>query len=353
MLISIAERFRPYSKQAGSACLLPLSNLQLQIYPAYIKIYDLSLAEPVLKYEFPLPIQGPVQDFTIMQDLEKGCLKVWGESKEGFFRYRVHATDSPEGIAFILEKTPTPQLFAALPAAYQQKDAIRSLPGIERLSFGVTKKADWTLVHRRFELAEILPFWFRLGQLTPAVEEHSEGAASMLHAIEDAIASRDPVGLSTCFKNLYLAGFDGLLNSHLKDLNHHGFDIPEVPAGSQHSPLLLLKKGARLIKQMLVDVPQPQRIDILPCLMSELHAGRFCNASLGNIGWLDLEWSKKQTRRIVFFSAENQTLSFHFQSSLSSYRLCKANSNVMKLKTCGDAVAFEANTTYFLDRFQR
>lgn len=352
MLISIAERFRPYSKLAGTACLLPFSKLQLQIFPAYVKIFDLSLAEPVLKYEFPLPIQGPVQGFTVMQDLEKGCLKVWGESERGFFRYRVHAANTAGGVAFISEKTPTSQLFAALPMDYQQKDAIRSLHGIERLSFGVTKSADWTLVHRRLELAEILPFWFRLGQMIPAVEEHSEGAASMLHAVDDAIASKDSIGLSRCFKNLYLAGFDGLLNCHLKDFNHQGFDIPEVPAGSQRSPLLLLSKGAQLIKQMLVAVTPPQRIDILPCLMPELHAGRLCNASLGKIGWLDLEWSKKQTRRIVFFSAENQTLSFHFQSSLKSYRLCKANSNAMMLKTCGEPVAFEASTTYFLDRFQ-
>lgn len=351
MLISIAERFRPFSKLPGVACLLPLSKLQLQIYPAYIKVYDLSQAEPDLKSEFSLPIQGPVKEFTVMQDLEKGCLKVWGESKEGFFRYRVHAANTNDGFALIPEKTPAPHLFDALPGI-NQIESLCTPPGLERLSFGVTKKADWTLVHRRFELAEILPFWYRLGQMTPSVMMHSEGTASMLCAIKEAIDSKDPANLSVSFKNLYQGGFDGLLNCHLRDSNHQGFMLPPVPKGSLCSPLLLLSRGAQLIKQMLVTVANSQRVDILPCLMPELHAGRLCNASLGEIGWLDLEWSKKQARRMVFFSPKNQTLSFHFQSRLKSYRLRKADAKLPLVKKCGEEVEFEADKTYYFDCFQ-
>jgi hypothetical protein len=352
MLISIAERFRPFSKHPGVACLLPLSRLRLQIYPAYIKVFDLSHAEPLLKNEFSLPIQGPVKDFTVMQDLEKGCLKVWGESKDGFFRYRVHAANTSEGITFIPEKTPMPHLFDALPTAAQQIESFPSLPGLERLSFGVAKKADWTLVQRRLDLEEILPYWFRLGQLTPEVDNHSEGMASMLRTIEEAIAAKDAINLSASFKNLYLGGFDGLLSCHLKDINHQGFMLPDVPNGSRCSPLLLLTKGAQLIKRMLVMTSNSERIDILPCLIPELHAGRFCNASLGEIGWLDLEWSKKQTRRMAFFSAKKQTLNFHFQSRLKSFRLRKAEAKGFSLQNCGDAIEFESDSTYYLDCFK-
>lgn len=351
MLISIAERFRPFTKLPGIACVLPLSKLQLQIFPALIKIYDLSRSEPTLKCEFSVPVQGPVSDFTVMQDLEKGCIKIWGESKDGFFRYRVHAANTEAGFVFIPEKIPEPHLFNALPLASDVESIFTPL-GIERLSFGITKKADWTLVDRRFELAEILPFWYRLGQMTPDVDAHEEGSASLLFAVEEAIVSKDVMNLSICFKNLYLAGFGGLLSCHLKDCHHQGFSLPAVPEGSTCSPLFLLTKGAQLIKQMLVSVTGTGNIAILPCLMPELHAGRLCNASLGEIGWLDLEWSKKQTRRISFFSAKKQTLSFSFQSRLKSYRFRKADAKFSSVKSCGEAVKFEADTTYIFDCFE-
>lgn len=351
MLISIAERFRPFSKLPGIACILPLSKLQLQVFPALIRIYDLSRSEPGLKCEFSLPIQGPVKDFTVMQDLEKGCVKVWGQSKDGFFRYRVHAANTDVGFVIIPEKIPMSNFFDHLPVASSLESIFAPL-GIERLSFGVTKKADWTLVDRRLELAEILPFWYRLGQMTPAVSEHKEGAASLLCAIEEATHSKDVQELSTCFKNLYLAGFGGLLCCRLTDDDYQGFKLPAVPEGSASGPLVLLTQGAKLIKNMLVCPAGEDRIEILPCLMPELHAGRLCNASLGEIGWLDLEWSKKQTRRISFYSARKQTLNFCFQSRLKSYRFRKADAKFSYVKSCGEAIVFEADTTYFFDCFE-
>lgn len=118
-----------------------------------------------------------------------------------------------------------------------------------------------------------------------------------------------------------------------------------------HSPLLLLTRGAQLIKQMLVDV-RGGTVDILPCLIPELHAGRYCNVRLGLIGKLDLEWSKKQARRLIFHSAREQKLSFNFQKDLKSFRLRSLNSTAATVKTCGEAIDFGVGL-YFLDNFKR
>lgn len=351
MLISIAERFRPFSRVPGIACLLPFSKLGLRVYPAYLEIYDLSLPEPIPKAKFSLPVRGPVNGFTVMQDLEKGYVKVWGESLDGYFRYRIYASDTVEGFAFAVEKSSDRRLSDALPGAFQGGTLLVS-PAVERLSFGIAKKADWTSVDRRLTLAEILPFWFRLGQMIPEVIEHSEGTAGMLSAIENGIENKDVLNLPSYFKTLYLGGFDGLLNCHLDDCNHQGLMLTPSDRNSSNSPLILLTKGARLIRQMLLSKRSSDRIDILPCLLPELHAGRLCNASLGDSGWLDLEWSKKQTRRISFYSAKRQAIAFCFQSRLKSYRLQKADGSEVALRTCGDVVEFEADTTYYFDRFR-
>lgn len=352
MMITIAERFRPFSTLAGTPCLLPGSKNVLQIYPAHVKIFNVSRSESQLQFEFPIAITGPVKDFTVMQDLEKGCIKVWGESKEGFFRYRIHANNTSEKAIFVLEKFTKPDMFKALPADYQQVDTVHTLPNIERLSFGVTKKPDWTLVNRRCELSEILPFWFRLGQWTPQVDDHTEGTASLFSSIEKALTLKESADLAVNFKNLYLAGFEGLFGCQLIDRHHQGFELPAVSIGSCCSPLLLVSKGAKFIKNMLISQPDSQHVEILPCLIPELHAGRLCNASLGELGWLDLEWSKKQARRMIFFSAKEQSLCFHFQKRLKSYRLRKENAKVSWIRNCGEANAFEADTIYYFDQFQ-
>lgn len=346
MNIIIAERFRPFVHSPGVPCLLPYSTLSFQIYPAHIKVFDLSFAKPSLVAEFALHVQGPVKGFTVLQDLEKGCLKVWGESLQGFFRYRIEPKlGCAKEFTMISEKMPE-----ILPEAYRDKVNDFEVSGIERLSFGVTKKADWDLVLRRSTLAEILPFWFRLGQMLPDVTSHKAGSACLLSDVGEALLSKDSLHLATSFKNLFLAGFEGLLSPTLTDHMHQGFILPFVAADCSHSPLLLLTKGAKLIRQMLVDVEETT-VDILSCLMPELHAGRFCQISLGDKGCLDLEWSKKQARRLIFRSAKVQTLTFNFQKDLKSFRLRNAASASATIKTCGEPIAF-ASGNYFLDNFQ-
>ncbi len=374
MQIKIAERFRPFVHIPGVHCVLPFTTLCFQIYPAFIRVFDLSSSKPTpsMIAEFPLSIQGPVQGFTVQQDLEKGHLKVWGDSAQGFFRYRIESksgsklkfkseTNCSKEFVLISEKMPEvlPKAYCGIPVGATVCES--SEPNaIERLSFGVTKKADWALVNRRIILAEILPFWFRLGQMIPTVLPHSSGSACLFDHIQEALTQQNSLRLASAMRHLFQVGFEGLLSPTLIDNMHQGFSLPEDQIESAHSPLLLLTKGAQMIKQMLVavnicaqdDTNPNAAIDILPCLLPELHAGRYCDVQLGSIGRLDLEWTKKQTRRIIFHSAKEQTLTFNFQKDLKSFRLRSTVTPVASLKTCGKPVFF-ATGTYFLDNFER
>lgn len=352
MLIAIAERFRPFVHQPGTNILLPLSKLSFEIYPAYIKVWDLSASEPSLVVEFPIEIEGPVSEFTIMQDLEKGCLKVWGNSNNGFFRYYIYPTSAPIGFVCVQEKFPQDNKSPYIPSPYCSPEPVLEMPVIPRLSFGVTKAPDWVLVNRRLILAEILPFWHRLGCLTPSVPDHSTGSAALFDPIEKALVEKDSVSLAEHFKNLYLAGFSGLLCCSLLDRYHQGFGLASVPVDGPWSPLLLLTKGAQLIGRMLISMTKTNEIEILPCVLPELHAGRFCNVECGEFGRIDLEWSKKKARRLVFHSVKDQSICFQFQKDLKSFRLQKKGSKTVSTKSCGEPFSFAANTTYFFDHFE-
>ncbi|MGZ3634244.1 MAG: hypothetical protein ACXVAJ_07960, partial [Parachlamydiaceae bacterium] len=117
--------------------------------------------------------------------------------------------------------------------------------------------------------------------------------------------------------------------------------------------LILLTKGARLIEQMLIKVNSATEVEILPCLLPELHAGRMCGFTCGEMGRFDFEWTKKKIRRLIFHSTKDQELQLHFQSDLKSFRLTREGTKITSNKNCGQVLSFVANATYFFDQFQK
>ena len=63
MKIAIAERLKPFSHTPGVACLIPGTCWKVEAFPTLLRIGE--------KYDLPLPITGPVADFTLELDLEK------------------------------------------------------------------------------------------------------------------------------------------------------------------------------------------------------------------------------------------------------------------------------------------
>lgn len=356
MRIEIAERLKPFSHQPGIAFVLPGTCLRFTIWPVRIAVDDLSAHVAKRVADFSLEIQGPLKDFTVVQDLEKGILRVWGHSPMGYLEYHILA--SQEGCALTLEKAPNRVLninnaFLETGKTLQisvKSNTISFPSSIERLSLGSHKKQDWIGIQTRFDLMEVLPLWFRLGQLVPKTTSSKDGTAALLDVIDHAIRDRDILAISDAFRNLLLAGFDQGLSPRLVDSDHQGFVLPEVDKHS--SPLVLLTEGAKLIRSLFIQ-QHDNEISILPAVPPEFHCGRMCGIECADIGQLDLEWSKKIIRRMTFKPQKASEIKFIFQKEVKRFRLRAGNERHGKIVMQGTKIAVEPNKVFYFDRFEK
>lgn len=299
MRIKIAGKLRPFSHQPGICCLIPFSTWEAQIFPT--KIFFRDLAKGATK-EVEIPKQGPIKGFTVLQDLERGRVEVAGRAKDGYFRYFLDT--------------------------YVEKVELHD--SLKRLSLGYHKKQDWELIQRRAEMGEIFPYWIRLAQLIPEVP-----------------LPKVPLGTMKLLDQLDLlfqAGFQGILVPCFADENYLGL-IPDekIPAGI--SPLGLLHEGARRIERLFF-YEEDSTWYFLPKLPKEFHSGRFIHLTSAAGDRIDIEWSKKELKKVVIFPQSNRTIHLKLQSSLHHYRLQK------KVKMQRDQpLELQVDKPLFLDRF--
>lgn len=227
MRILIAERLRPYSHTPGTHCIVPGSSMSAQIFPCLVKFRDHRQAMSNLVAEIHFDLTGPWKKFTVLQDLERGWIQVWGETPHGFVRYRLISHSPGSGVSLYLEKAPNDRLELtqgntkhilkskeSLPLVFKdQENHLYTPPTTDRLSLGNHKAQDWDLVRRRLDLKEILPAWFRLGQLIPPLEipPAYEGNLELLRQCQEVINGGKPEQIAQSFNNLFQAGFEGIL----------------------------------------------------------------------------------------------------------------------------------------------
>lgn len=330
--LSIAQRFRPFSHVPGTCCVLPGSTLRFQIFPTRLCVHDLSQAEPILLTEIGNKIRGPVQHFTVVQDLEKGCIRVFGHCVDGYFRYAIYAI-GPNNWCLREEKTFERGLEWESPIPEFAESAVFR-PGIySRLSLGVHKAPDWAKVMQRGDLAEIFPFWFYLGQMIPPIKGN---------ILEKTMNLND-------FHNLFLAGFQGILSPRLEDDQYQGIDLP---INKHFSPLLLLKEGSAHILRLFFQ-ENKEKMEILTSVPPKFHCGRLLHLPCGKGAILSIEWTKKSTRRIVLNAGQDEELPLVFEKGLKRFRLRKNFQDRGTILSCGTAVSVRAGETVFLDRFEK
>lgn len=378
MHITIAERLQPFSHTPGIYFILPGTNLRFQIFPALLRIDDLSGKEPAPVTDISIGIEGPVHDFTAMQDLERGELKIWGHSSKGYFRYRITpiANPSPKSAPFAItiEKQPTEReiswtcsqgfqitlledltkqtlLFSQHPEKSQSSTSVTSQQK-ERLSLGNHKTQEWDKIRQRSDMSEVFPLWFRLGQLTPSLHSSSSvGTADLLNPCRDAIDLRSIEKILPAFNNLFLAGFDIGLSPRLNDEQHHGFQLPPISDQDNISPMHLLTEGAALIRLLFLRSDEA-KIHILPALPPEFHCGRFLQAQMAE-GTLDIEWTKKTVRRMIITATAEAELLFSFQRDIKQFRLRQKESERGSIMPCNTPIKVSPGNTYLFDCFQK
>lgn len=336
MRITIAQRYRPFSHLPGVKCLIPGTSYSVQIFPALIKISDLSGPAVQDCGGLPVNLQGPVEDFTVQADLEKGNISVSGKAVQGYVKYRLEL--ALDGIRLIPENgAVNPQVF--LFPGFQ----MRTPPGFERLSLGSHKAQNWPLVEQRQDLTEILPVWLKLGQMTPGPGRIDLSEPSLLALCEDP---DDPY---KAFLNLWKAGFEGIMSPRAIDQQFQGFPVPPLP--SSESPLALLTAGAALIRKLFIG-QQGSVIDILPSLPVQFHCGRMTGIAIAGFGTMDMEWSKKQVRRIIFNATAIGEVRFRFQKGIRTMRLrTPTHPKGMRTQT-STPIDILPGERYLLDRFE-
>lgn len=344
MIIKIAERFRPFSHVPGTTCVLPQTTLAFTIYPTKIFVRDLKYSDSEITNVIETKtLNGSIEKFLIICDLEQSYISVEGFANKKFFRYRIMPSIDNK---FIIDcqKYPIDWNYAEPVIAAKAIDVKHES---ERLHLGVTKKLDWSLVKRRLSLAEILPVWFYLGQQVPDVPILN--GDSLLSLCERSLDLRNKNEIVENFKNVFLAGFNGILSPRLTDEEFYGYACPPV---CSESALSTLNYGAKLIRKMFFDTFQEKEFSILPLLSPEFHCGRILDLKCGIFGNLDLEWTKKLIRRMVFRVKKTSTLTFHFQKKIKSYRLTSKNQKISTQMTTEKSFLFEEDDTYYFDKFE-
>lgn len=334
MRITISERLRPYQHVAGTQVLIPGTFVGATVFPALIRLHDFFQAEPKLLAEVPLPIRGPVKDFTVQQNLETGDVVVWGFGLEGYFRYRITYDNA---VHILFDKGGENIKLDVFSVTFPVGDTVR-------LSLGNHKAQDWSLVKRRLDLTEILPAWLRLGELIQVPQGSGKGTAALLHKCRQLIDQKQKTDIVPNLTALFTVGFEGILSPRLFDHEYQGFQF-SVPE-STDSPLVLLAEGAQLISSLFVQ-PTHKSLSILPVLPPEFHSGRLVRYRWKGYGLIDMEWSKKMIKKMIFTSEVTDSIYFQFQKEVQRFRLNGVHLPVnQELKVV-------SGQKYLFDRFEK
>lgn len=319
MSIKIKARLKPFSHHPGASCVIPGSCSIVEAFPTLLRIDG---------EDWKMDLTGPVEGFTLEQDLERNCVFVFGKAKEGYFRLKILAHD--HGVEIKSEKGP-------LKSGKINKEMRKvETKEFERLSLGSHKSQCFD---KHLGLKEILPILFCLGQKTPHIAPQKvTGTAALLTLPEE---KKDlEKGLTAFLK----AGFKSLLIPRLVDDHHHGF-VPSIPA--KGDPFFLLQEGAKMIRSLFFSQNE-RRIAILPNLPISFDAGRIVGLQAPGIGMIDIEWSKKLLKRVTIRANTSGEVILELQKEIKTFRVGKGK----KLKK-GEPLLLESGKTTHLDRFEK
>jgi hypothetical protein len=357
MFIKIAERLHPFSHIPGITCLIPGSAFSVQVFPTLLRVYgaprifvnfnESALAENREQrnaqgvIECHLPLKGPIEGFTVEQDLERGCVRVFGHTPFGYMRYLIAAEG--DGVCVHFEKVPK-----GIEKKHREISSFKMEKGIEeRLSLGTHRSQEWERVRRRGDLKEIFPHWLRLAQMLPA-----SGAKERVFLLEKMWeASENKQEILSWFSKLFQAHFHGIFVPRLKDDQFQGI-APEENFSLEHSSLFLLKESAECLRSLFIREEQ-KRLSLLPFLPPEFHAGRFTAVRLQSGDLIDMEWSKKLLRRVIFRSFSDRAVCLYLQKQITSFRLRRSLREKGIILSREDSFIVKPQEILYLDRFQK
>ncbi len=285
-MISIKAKMRPFSHREGTQCVLPGTDLILEASPHRLRV---GLWEISLDGE---PFERP---FTVQQDLEKQCVKVFGS------QFAVQLKAAPQG--FIFQDLRTKEEVAVpLHKHFDKRD------GFERLSLGSHKLQDWDLVLRRMDLKEILP---------------------VIYALSQTIADRSEFSFVAPMTEKELLQW--------VSTSFHQMLVPKV-AGE------IWQEAFSNIRSLFIR-EEDQTLTLLP--MKLFPEGRFLDVKTA-FGTIDFEWAKWRLRRAALHvEKEGEIYLPQFVSCRVRHFLHERG----EIHTCSKPLVVHAGQKIFLDRF--
>lgn len=323
MTIHIAARLKPFSHQLGTICLIPLTSIQVQVFPTLLRFSDLVTSS---FWEEKLEWKGPVEGFTVQLDLDKSRVVVYGKTADGFRRLWIEAV--AKGIEMTWEKENKRKIIDC--------PVIKKPASIERLSLGKHTQLDWSVVLRKLEMEEAVPALFLLGQQVPT----AHAVSPILNLLEFSDKER----VVDQLKSFFRVGFHGLLTPRLQDSDFQGIVDDSAIQGS---PLALLNQGYQAVRSLFFR-EEENGFSFLPFLPPAFHAGRITHLHSSKGDLISIEWSKKLLKRVTIKPAVSREIFLLLQKNLHSYRV--NHKNKQEVKT---SLELKAGHTLFLDRFEK
>jgi len=328
-------RFAPFCHESPTFVLIPHTEATAEICPAKVTIF--SLIHPfkiIFETNFSF---GPLEQFTVIQDLEHGKIEVSGFSSQGFVSYEIDAT----GLHFVRGAVKKSFSFI-LPKAPVKKP--------ERLSLGCHKAQDSFLIFRRKDIQEYLPIWFFLAQSIPEQKPLAPVGDCLLSELAKTIEKKDKNGLSNTLCDFFLASFRSLFFPRLVDDSHLGYSLPPILPDHTLSPLAILSESLPLVRSLFFR-ESDHHFEILPLLPKECHAGRLTNITTKNQDSLSIEWTKHSLRRAEIIPARSSSFSFKFPTGIKRLRVHTKEAN-LGFFSADDLLPLEKSKLYLLDRFE-
>ena len=353
MNIAIADRSVAFSHAFGREVMIPCTTWKVCAFPTALFFSDCSSDQ---KRTFFLDLQGPICPFTVELDLEKSCIRIFGQAKLGYFRFLIKLCK--EKLIFFVEKAPSDGIFYRTEQLgenifYKEPlvlaiDCSLSAPLQERLFLGNNQCKDLAKIRIKKELKQILPLWFHLGQQISFLKKEKElgGVFDLMQAIEKKVAVLDR-NLEEEFVALYLAGFTEGFVPRGRDEEFQG--ILSLESISK-DPLSLLSRGAALIRSLFFQERKDQYL-ILPCLPPSFVSGRMKSIVTSRGTTIDLEWVKQKMRKMTVISNEDGPVYFIFPSCIYNCRIRTSLKDKGYLVKNGEAFVLQKGKTFWLDRF--
>lgn len=329
MSIRIRVNNKPFSKDPGAKCMLPLSPYRVTVYPTKLVC---SMQEMLL------PHTGVLHDFHVEQNIDKGWIRISGTAAHGRVAYRVMHRGNE--VILLDERSKNVEKLTVMQSSFQAKKT-------PKLSFGATKKQDVYSIRRRVDPAEYLPLLYHIGKKYPQDKEVTQGLGALVQDIENAITQKQTEEILTHFNTLFLYGFESIFSPVLHDVLHSGL----IEGHLKTAPHAVLAKIADLIEQMLFQEIRGT-LTLLPALPSKLVCGRMTRIPF-SLGEIDIEWTKKKLRRAVIRIQKTGSFSLTIPQKYTSFRVRRPGSHASLLRRSGDVFPVCEGDIYFLDRFQK